>query len=78
MNRLSQLAINPEGFVFDPSSGESFTVNPVGLSILSGLQKDKSSEVIAQELLDEYEVDLDQVERDILDFQSHLRTYHLL
>ncbi len=78
MNRLGQLMMNAEGFVFDPSFGESFTVNSTGLAILKGLQGQKTPHMIAQELQDTYEVTLDNVEKDILDFMSHLRTYHLL
>jgi hypothetical protein len=77
MNRLTQLAINAEGFVFDPTSGESFTVNPTGAAVLKGLQADKPTEVIAQELADEYNVSATEVEKDIMDFKSHLRSYKL-
>ena len=78
MTRLSQLAVSAEGFVFDPTSGESYTVNSSGLLILNGLRENKSPEVIAQELAVDYEVTLEEVEKDILDFRCHLRTYKLL
>ena len=78
MNRLSRLTLNSEGFVFDPASGESFTANATGLFILNSLREHKSPETIAQELSDKYEVTQDEAERDITDFQVHLRTYKLL
>lgn len=78
MERLSQLIVNGEGFVFDPAFGESFTVNSTGLVILKGLQEQKSPHTIAQELGNLYHVAPDKVEKDVLDFTSHLRTYHLL
>jgi fructose-1,6-bisphosphatase/inositol monophosphatase family enzyme len=78
MNRLSQLTLNTEGFIFDPASGESFTANATGLFILNRLREHKSPETIAQELSNEYEVTQDEAERDITDFQVHLRTYKLL
>lgn len=78
MERLSQLMVSGEGFVFDPTFGESFTVNTTGLAILRGLQEQKSPHTIAQELRDFYHVALDKVEKDMGDFISHLRTYHLV
>jgi hypothetical protein len=78
MNRLAQLDLNTEGFVFDPHSGESFTTNPTGLFILKGLCEHKSPETIAQEISNEYDVTLDEAERDVSDFQTRLRTYQLL
>ncbi len=48
--RLSNLAINRNGFVFDPKSGHSFTVNPTGLTTLELLQEGASTEEIARRL----------------------------
>ena len=36
--KLPNLAINHDGFVFDPSTGDSYVMNPTGLAILQGLQ----------------------------------------
>jgi hypothetical protein len=55
MSRLNQLAINDEGFVFDPSTGESFTLNPTGLAILKAMKEQKTSREIAEELQEHFE-----------------------
>jgi hypothetical protein len=73
-----ELTVNKEGFVFDPSGGEMFTINTTGLRILEGLKKQKSIVVIARELSRLFAVTLEQVERDIFDFMSQLRAFHLL
>ena len=78
MKRLSHLMINNEGFIFDPTCGDSFTANETGLFILNGLQAHKSPETIAQELQDVYEVTLAEAEKDISDFKTRLRAYKLL
>jgi len=78
MNRLHQLALNDEGFIFNPSTGESFTVNGTGLFIINLLKQDKSPEEIAQALNEEYLDIPDSVERDIIDFIAHLKTFRLL
>jgi len=78
MTRLNQLALNDEGFIFDPSTGESFTVNTTGLFILNLLKQGKSLEEIAQALNEEF-LDLpDSVERDVIDFIAHLKTFRLM
>ena len=78
MSRLRQLAINEEGFVFDPSTGESFTVNATGLAVLKGLQENESSHAIAQILQRDFDIVPEEVEHDVMDFIAHLRTLRML
>ncbi|WP_297492845.1 HPr-rel-A system PqqD family peptide chaperone [Persephonella sp.] len=78
MKRLSQLAINEEGFVFDPLTGESFTVNQTGLLILKDLKEGKSQEEIIKDITENFEVSQDEAERDLIDFIEKLRSYRLI
>ncbi|MCP4216334.1 MAG: PqqD family protein [bacterium] len=78
MSRLTQLAINPEGFVFDPAFGEVFTVNTAGYLVLVGLRENRSPRLIARQLMEKYDISVDDAEKDVYDFISHLRTYHLI
>lgn len=49
MKRIHQLAVNDEGFVFDPMTGESFTVNVTGLFKIRGLKAGHgTTELLAQ------------------------------
>ena len=77
MNRLSILAINSEGFIFDPTTGDSFTVNPTGLFILNSLRDGKSPEEISETLSSEFEDTPEEVLKDISDFLTYLHTYNL-
>jgi len=77
MSKISKLAVNSEGFIFDPTSGEMFTVNSTGLSILQGLQEKKSLESIAGDISKTFRVALEQVEKDIFDFKCQLRAFQL-
>jgi len=77
VNRLSKLAINSEGFIFDPTTGDSFTVNPTGLFIINHLREGKSTDQIAEILAQEFEDTPEEIERDISDFITHLNTYNL-
>ena len=78
MNRLSQLALNEEGFVFDPLTGESFTVNQTGLLILKDLKEGKSQEEIIKDITENFEVSEEEAERDLIDFIEKLRSYRLI
>ncbi len=72
------LAISESGFLFNPSTGESFTVNPIGAEIIERLKEDKTEEEILNELLNIYEVDKKSLQKDLLDFSQILKHYQLL
>ncbi len=76
--RLSRLAINEEGFVFDPQTGESFTVNTSGGIIIKFLAKGTSKEEIAKALVDTYDIKLNDAHSDVRDFVDQLRFTRLM
>jgi hypothetical protein len=78
MSRLRQLMMNDEGFIFDPSTGESFTVNGTGLFILKALKEGKPLDTLVADLRENFEIDADEIERDVNDFINHLRIHNLL
>ena len=78
MGRLQHLAINEEGFIFDPLTGESFTTNKTGVFILKRLQEGKSEEQILKELMEEFDVSKETAERDLIDFIQKLKSFNLL
>ncbi len=78
MQRLRSLALNPDGFVFDPTTGESFTLNPTGLALLEGLRDGLSPIELTARLTDKFEVTAEDASRDVDDFLDHLRTFRLL
>jgi PqqD family protein of HPr-rel-A system len=78
MSRLQHLAINEEGFIFDPLTGESFTTNKTGVFILKRLQEGKSEDKILEELVEEFDVSREVAERDLIDFIQKLRSFNLI
>lgn len=70
---LERLAVSESGFVFDPFSGHSFTVNETGLEILRSLQQGTDFSVLQDRLADEYDVDRMSIDRDLLEFLGSLR-----
>jgi hypothetical protein len=77
MNRLSKLAVNSEGFIFDPTTGDSYTVNPTGLFIINSLRDGKDIDQIAEEFSNEFDDTPEEISKDISDFITHLNTYNL-
>ncbi|ADU96902.1 HPr-rel-A system PqqD family peptide chaperone [Thermovibrio ammonificans] len=78
MGKLNRLAINDEGFIFDPETGNSFTVNQTGLFIIKLLKEGKSEEEIVQALTEEFDVSPEEARRDLVDFIEQLRLNGLL
>ncbi|MBK7030979.1 MAG: PqqD family protein [Bacteroidales bacterium] len=74
---LKEIALSEAGLIFNPVTGESFTVNPIGISILNLLKQGKDLDTICQLLLEEYNVEAAIVERDVMDFISLLKQFQL-
>ena len=70
---LQRLAVSESGFVFDPVSGHSFTVNETGLAILRTLQKNRHLDALRESLTATYDVDEATLDRDLLEFLGSLR-----
>ena len=78
MQRLRSLALNPDGFAFDPTTGESFTLNPPGLAILQGLREGLTPVQITARLTEDFDVPAEDASRDLDDFLDHLRSFRLV
>ena len=78
MNKLNHLAVSEEGFIFDPETGNSYTVNQTGLFILELLKEGKSQDEIVDALTEEFEVSPEEAQRDLIDFLEQLRLFGLL
>ncbi len=70
---LMRLALSDSGFVFDPVSGNSFSVNGSGMAILRRLQQGTDLTRIVASLCEEFEVDALAAERDVIEFANLLR-----
>ncbi len=71
--KLQKLAISDEGFLFDPETGNSYTVNETGLFILRQLKEGRSASEIAARLEEEYEVSPQEALRDVYEFLDVLK-----
>lgn len=77
MNKIKQLAISESGFIFDPSTGHSYTANTTGAFILKQYALDKSETEIIEAVMNEYEVDEVQVRQDLKSFDQEIHRQHL-
>ncbi|MFP4471115.1 MAG: PqqD family protein [Bacteroidota bacterium] len=78
MKIKSNIAVSDSGFIFNPDTGESYTVNPIGTRIIQMLKDGTSGGEINSKLLKEYSVDAGTLEKDIDDFTGLLRNYSLI
>jgi hypothetical protein len=53
--RLQDIAVSDNGFVFDPWTGASFTVNTSGLCLLRGLREGLGREQLVARMIESFE-----------------------
>jgi PqqD family protein of HPr-rel-A system len=76
--RIKDIAINATGFVFDPYSGGTFTLNSTGLAIVQSLRDGQSQTEIVARLRREFDGVTGKLEEDVQDFMRSLRECGLL
>lgn len=78
MKLRKDVAVSEAGLVFNPTTGESFSVNPIGVEILSLLREEKDPAEICRIIAGKYNTDKAAFERDFQDFTGVLEQYKLL
>ncbi len=72
------MAINPDGFIFSPQTGESFTANQTGIDVLQALQEGRTPEEIITFIAEKYAASEDDISNDVRDFMDHLRALQII
>lgn len=78
MKLLKNIALSETGFVFNPSTGDSFSVNPIGLCILKDLKDGLSEKDIVVHITSEYNTPRETAERDLYDFMRMISLFNLV
>lgn len=78
MELRKNLALSESGFLFNPANGDSFSLNPIGLEIIQAIKQGSDEQAIRQQLLQNYAVDANTLEKDLYDFLNLLRKHRLL
>jgi len=77
MKLKRNIAVSESGFLFDPTSGESYSLNEQGLEILNLMKERKSDTEIAAYMTETYDISIDEFEKYYLDFMGLLRQFKL-
>ena len=72
------IAVSESGFVFNPTSGDSFTLNTVGTEILRLMKDGKSENDIKNTIRAWYDIDEETLDKDYYDFLKMLGQFKLL
>jgi hypothetical protein len=78
MRIKSNIAVSDSGFIFNPDTGESFTVNPTGALVINQLKEGRELKEIGNDIREKYNVQFVTFEKDFDDFIGLLRNYSLI
>ena len=73
MTIKSNIAVSDNGFLFNPVTGDSYSVNTIGQDIIKLIKSNKSDSDIIEQLLQDYRTDEGTLERDLYDFKNLLK-----
>jgi len=72
------IALSENGFVFNPSTGDSFTLNNSGKEVLMMIKEGKNLTQIADMMIAKYDADRITIERYLEDFVNDLSVNNLM
>jgi hypothetical protein len=72
------IAVGASGLIFNPDTGESFSVNPLGADIITYLKDGNGREAIVQKVMEKFQVEKASFEKDFDDFMDLMQTYLLI
>ena len=72
------LAISENGFVFNPTTGDSFSVNELGVLIINKIKEGKSKTDILEVIAKEYNVEKSTAEKDFNEFLKIVSNHQLV
>ncbi len=72
---FKRLALSDSGFVFDPVTGKSYTVNETGFWLIKQLQQDSSLDVLKTQIVREFDGEEKTIERHVMEFLEQIRRH---
>jgi hypothetical protein len=72
------IATSESGFIFNPTTGDSYSANPIAADILLKIKEGLSDENIKSFIKETYDVTSSQLEKDWDDFINQLKAANLL
>lgn len=77
MQILEEIKISDNGFVFNSRTGESFSLNPMGLEMIKMIAANSDFDEIRKSILEKYDVDDLTFEKDFYEFCAMLKHHQL-
>lgn len=78
MKIRNNIALSESGFIFNPNTGESFTLNPTGQQLFAMIREGKDYKAIRKYFLENYDTEESIFEKDYEDFQHMMTTYQMM
>ncbi len=78
MKIIKDIAISENGLIFNPITGDSFKINPIGMEILNSLRKNIDINEIKESILEKYDIDKNTLDLDINDFFNSMSRNRLI
>ena len=73
-----KVALSETGFVFDAGTGDSYSINPIGVEIIELIKKNLTNEEIRKKLLEKYDVSTAELDKSLDDYLGALKTFNIL
>lgn len=78
MKLKKSVAVSETGLLFHPETGESYSVNPIGIELINLMKEGKSFDEIRALILERYNTDEATFEKDFQDFIGILNHHDLI
>ncbi len=77
MKLNKNIAVSETGFIFNPTTGDSFSANSIGAEIIEMLKSETKTKDIIKTICDKYDVETSSFEKDLEDFMLQIRDANL-
>ena len=78
MKIKSNIALSESGFIFNPNTGESFTLNTTGQELFDLIREGREYSEIRRYFLENYETEESIFEKDFEDFIHMMTSYQMI
>lgn len=73
-----KIAISETGFIFNPTTGDSYSMNPIASEILEMLKKNMKEDDIKNALLEKYDVSKSVLQKSYDEFIDTLKKLNII
>ena len=78
MKIKSNIALSESGFIFNPNTGESFTLNPTGQQLFVMIREGMEYDAIRDYFMEHFETEESIFEKDFEDFIHMMTSYQMM